>query len=237
MTTEEYTNPDGNECSHASWLDVQNECRRIHARFDNIKLSQVESAKDSMILWLGYNNDDGNAAFFTLFEEDRIPQNQMIQVNIFFLEQEGYIRHHTDLYQILSNADLGTVVRKVAIYASALQANVAYKLSASGAQDQTPEEYPNHYLVRLTENDKPEQTLCYAWYIEKENNIFLQPVFCEEEEKFFATNRNHLNWEFLHEGDTFYHDNRTYQISLDENNDYYISPLCPVAMRVIKCNP
>jgi hypothetical protein len=50
------------------------------------------------------------------------------------------------------------------------------------------------------------------------------PVFWEDQAKFEEIPPSDLNWSFLKEGDIFKHDNKMYQVCLDEIEDYYIAP-------------
>ncbi|MBQ8464912.1 MAG: hypothetical protein IJ545_02760 [Alphaproteobacteria bacterium] len=236
MTPQEYTIPVGNECNYSSWLDVMNVCMKEHIHFENIKLILMKSAHSSMFLWLGSSENSSTAATFSVFKDDILPKEQKVEATIIYLKEGGYFRHKDDVYQVLFDQELGNVIRKVAIYASVQQADVAYRLSPSGQSDLSPEVSPKYYLVRLTEINKPDKTLCYSWYVEKKSRLFLQPIFCEDEEEFFKTNRCNLNWEFLHIGETFQHDGKTYQVCKDEDNNYFIAQIRS-HLKVIICNP
>ena len=223
MSIGEYSIPVGEECPCPSKLEALNVVINNDLKGDNIDLMLFRTDEQSLIFWCSYNNDHTINAVFNLFKGDPSPQklsNRARKISI-----GEYIRHGNDIYKICEDSALKQVVKQMWIYSTAIDAKAAYSLSDAAEDDDNPDEDPECYLVRITEVIKPNETLCYAWYVTKEDRIFLSPIFWEDagilREKFI----NCLNWEFLHEGNIFRHNDRYYRICKDKDEDYYISPL------------
>jgi len=228
------TIPIGQECACGSQLEAVTLAQKAGFNVDTMDIMLITTMNgEKPFCWC--HMKDLQYTCFTIFKEDpplKSPPKSGLRI------QDGeFFRHGTETYQVLRDTKLGQTIRQVSVFDDTLKADVAYRMSDTGQNDPTPEDYPDYDLVRLTEVDKPNKTLCISWFIEKENTIFLQPVFLEDFPEFARTNRNNLNWEFLHTGSKFCHDNRIYQVCKDEDDDYYIAPICPVPMQVIRCNP
>ena len=222
MSIPEFTIPVGDECTCASQLEARNIALRNNLASDNMNLMVFKTEFQPMLFWCSYDNKKTVKAIFNLFRGDPLPNQVMTQVQT--IQTGEYLRHGDQIYLLCEDEFLKQVVRQVSVFATALDANVAYQMSDFSEDDENPDEWPEFYLTRMTEVNKPNETLCYCWYIEKGNHLFLQPIFEEDAEHFRSIPKNCLNWEFLHAGDSFVHDGRTYQVCTDEDEDYYITP-------------
>ncbi|MBR1604944.1 MAG: hypothetical protein IJ660_02420 [Alphaproteobacteria bacterium] len=233
MNAWDCTIPVGKECACGSELEAVTLAHKAGFNVDSMELMLITTLNgEKPFCWC--HMKDMEYTCFTVFKQD--PALSSPPKSGLRMADGEFIHHGEDVYQILQNKDLGQTIRQVSIFDTALKADVAYRLSPTGQADKTPEEYPDYYLVRLTKFDNPKDTICISWLIEKEPVRFFQPVFLEDFEKYVKTDPSKLNWEFMHEGETFGHDNRIYQVCKDEDDDYYIAPLCPVPMQVIRCN-
>jgi len=222
MSIREFTIPVGAECPCPSQLEARHVAINNHLESDNMSLMMFRTEHQPMLFWCSYDNNRTVKAIFNLFKDDPLPEKVMTQVQT--IQPGEYLRHGDQIYMLCEDKDLKQVVRQISVFATALDANVAYQMSDFSEDDEDPEEWPEFYLTRMSEVSKPNETLCYCWYIEKGNHLFLQPVFEEDAPEFRKVNKNCLNWEFLHEGDTFERDSKVYKICKDEDDDYYITP-------------
>ena len=237
MDIREFTIPVGEECACPSQLEARNVAYNNNLASNNMNLIMFKTDDMPMLFWCSYDNNRTVKAIFNLFRDDPIPQRVMTQVQI--IQPGEYLRHGNQIYMLCEDEYLKQVIRQVVVFSTALEANVAYQMSDFAEDDENPEEWPDFYLTRMTEVNKPNETLCYCWYIEKGNHLFLQPIFEDDAEHFRSIPKTSLNWEFLHKGDTFSHDETIYKVCTDEDDDYYITPHlnAPETAKIIALHP
>ena len=239
MSLQDCTISVSDECTCASQLEAQHMAAKAHINIDgtHTKLMLVNTFENEHPLcWCVFGEENNELrAFFNLFREDPMPRS--LPQSGRQLEEGEYFRHGNDVYITCHDENLGQYVRQLSVFATAQDADAAYHMSDSAVEIKSPEDYPDYYLVRLTEVDKPNQTLCISWYISRENHLMLLPVFNEDYPEFKAVHRNNLNWEFLHTGDTFEHNGCIYQVCEDDNEDYYIAPLYKTQLKIAVHHP
>ena len=225
------TIPVGEECTFYSWLEAYDFVVSNHCQGDHLCLMFFHNEKENNIMWCSYDNQHTVLAAFPLFLEQDISQGGRMKGLI--IQTGEYFTYNHSLYKLCDDEELGQVVRKINAFASTDDAQAAYYLSSLGDADQTPQTKPDCHLVRLIDLEKPRETLCISWLLQKDNTIFFQPVFEEDFPRYRSRNLYNLDWEFLHAGHIFLHGKNSYQICLDDKDRYYISLL---PLQIIKSN-
>ena len=150
------------------------------------------------------------------------------------MEINEYIRHKNNYYLLCKDNDYKQVIRQISVFPTSDDVLAVYMLSAEEFDtDNTP---PDIYLVRISLVDKPNETLCISWFIDKEGFPPFFPVFAEDINVFRENNPNSINWEFTYKGDTFKKDNKYYQICTDDNENYYIAKRPTPILRICSKN-
>lgn len=229
----------GNECGCSSQLEAERLVALTQTNMHKVvtKLMVVTTfGGEHPLCWCAFDKQSNELkAFCNVFKEDPCPHT--LPKSGTPLEQGEYFRHGNDIYVICYDEKLGQYVRQMSIFSTTQDADAAYHMADSIPEINGPEDYPDYDLVRLTEVEKPNETLCISWFISRENHLMLWPVFNEDYSEFKAVHRNNLNWEFLKTGDTFKHNGRTYQVCEDEIGDYYIAPLYKNQLKIAVRNP
>ena len=231
MSVLEYTIPVGQECECPSWVEAYSYITINHFHGKQLSLMIFRNDEEANIMWGCYDKNSSNIEAFPLFPEHKLSKNGLMSGFILHIGQ--YFAYHDNIYQLCEDKELVQVVRRISVFASTDDARAAYFLSSTGERDKTPQEQPQCSLVRLVDLDTPKETLCISWLVKKDNTLFLQPVFDEDFPIYHSHNINNLNWEYMHEGDTFIHGEKAYQICLDDKDLYYIGLL---PFRILKNN-
>ena len=223
MTSEEITLPVGTECSCACQAEAEAFFATKQKKNDYIRLMVLTTKENkNYFCWCGFSKEAQLKWAHPLFNEDSAPQTLPSAGRPF--EEGEYLKYGNDFYLITIDKMLGIMVKQIAIFSTALDAGAAWHMMTMTPQG-TGDDEPDYYLVKITEVSNPNVPICICWCIlpPKGKNKLI-PVFREDRVAFNAIPFNRLNWEFLHEGDTFVHDDTIYQICKDEIDDYYITP-------------
>ena len=220
LSVSECTIPVGNHCLVPSLLEAEAIFSQRGTKYKKIRLMHIITThNEDTLQWCAMNSSADISDILPLFELDKeisgIPlQGKELEIN-------EYIRHKNSYYLICKDNLYKQIIRQISVFATEEDVLAVYMLSAGEfVTDNTP---PDIYLVKITTVDKPNDTLCISWFIDKEGFPPFFPVFAEDIKVFEENNINNLNWEFMHKGDTFKKDDKYYQICTDDNDDYYIA--------------
>lgn len=223
MTDAEVTVPIGQECSCASQVEAESSFISEQKKCDYVRLMKLITAENKhYFCWCGFDNEAHLRCAHPLFEDDIAPQTPLSHGSPF--EEGEYLKYGNDFYLITIDKVLGTLVKQIAIFSTALDAAAVWHMMTMTPQT-TDDNEPDCYLVKISDVSKPDVLICVCWCVlpPKGKGKFI-PVFREDRVIFNNIPFNHVNWEYLHEGNTFIHDNTVYQVCKDEIEDYYIAP-------------
>jgi len=234
LTISECTIPVGNECIVPSLLEAEAIMQQTSVKYKKIKLMHlITSFEEDTLQWCAMPNSKDISAIVPVFENDY--QIRGIPIKAKELEIGEYIRHKNNYYTLCKDSDYKQIIKQISIFANYDDILSVYKLSEEEFISQSELNIPPEiYLVRITKVDKPKETLCISWFIDKEEFPPFFPVFAEDIKVFKENNFNTLNWEFMKVGDTFTREGTTYQICSENEEEYYIAKLPKPIFRIIK---
>ena len=233
LTVQECTIPVGNDCIVPSFLEAEAIFNQSSIKYKNIRLMHILTThNEDTLQWCAMSSPKDISASIPVFKHDNTITGLPLQGKT--LEVDEYIRHKNSYYLICKDNLYKQIIRQISVFATEEDVLAVYMLSAGEfVTDNTP---PDIYLVKITTVDKPNDTLCISWFIDKEGFPPFFPVFAEDIKVFEENNINHLNWEFMDNGDTFKKDNKYYQICTDENDNCYIAKRPTPILKIYRKN-
>jgi len=223
MTNQQISIPVGEECPYPSQAEAEAFSAKLPRKSSFTRL-MILTTKDSRnyFCWCGFNEAGQLQFYYPLFKDDASPPTPPSSGRP--IHEGERLKYGNDFYLIAIDETLGVVVRQIAILSTTVDAGNAWHMMTLTPQGAGYDE-PDYYLVKVSLVSDP-KLICVCWCImpHTRGKNKLMPVFKEDRAAFNAIPFKDLNWEYLHEGESFRHDDKIYQVCKDEIGDYYIAP-------------
>ena len=182
----------------------------------------IQSSYDeNRLCWCAMTHKNDVSGYFPLFSGQTPMQG--IPLSGSPIEPGGYICCNYGCYLLCRDDFYKQIVRKLTVFSSYEQVFSAYAARLLQQGKSLSDECPDCELIRLSDVQTPNKTLCIVWFIQDKNYRTFFPVFEEDNYLLRGKNYNGLNWDYLDENDIFEHDNQRYVVCLDEDNLPYIA--------------
>lgn len=224
MSINECTVPADNACCISSLLEAESIFATQQIKYKQIRLMHLRSSlNEERLRWCAMLSRNDINHHFPLFYET-MPMRG-IPLTGKTIEPGEYISHNHSYYILCRDDIYKQVIRRITVFSSYEQIAAIYAAKQLEKQSNSPQdnELPDFHLVKISDVQTPNKTLCVFWFMQK---TYLQPFFPVFEEDaclLREKDRNSLNWELLEENDVFEHNGQRYVVCCDEDNCPYIA--------------
>ncbi len=220
ISTQEFTNPAGENCLFASLCEAESSFAAMNYPKGYVCLSIIISASgERMYAWALMKDSKTMLDYLPVFNEPKAMQNT--PQSIIVLETGSHFFYDGNCYYVAENDDKKQEIRKVSRFFHQADMEAVFRIGFAHANDDF--QLPPFALVKITDAVSPYRTLSAAWLFICNNELQIAPVFAEDEALLQTVNLNELHWQFLDEGDTFFHLRTFYTVCRDDQGKWYLA--------------